>query len=139
MTQTTIPPPSDEKPASFVSVESSELENAEKKASKVPCIVHGPSQTPHLDHEFQQPYAQSIIHTLTAALNDLADEKKCTKCTVEKFSALLTNDVREIRAAKKNGQWSKEERKALKAEVKSSCKPVKKSVKALWKERKQQK
>lgn len=107
--------------------------------SKIPCTVHGPSQTPHLDHELQQPYAQDIIHTLTAALNDLADENKCAKCTVEKFSVLLTSHVREIRAAKKNGQWSKEERKVMKAEVKSTYKPVKKAVKALWKEGKQQK
>ncbi|KAL4756982.1 uncharacterized protein BDW70DRAFT_144105 [Aspergillus foveolatus] len=139
MAQTTIPPPLAKKPASFISVESSEMDNTGKKAFKIPCTVHGPSQIPHLDHELQQPYAQNIIHTLTAALNDLADENKCAKCTVEKFSALLTRHVREIRAAKKNGQWSKEERKALKAEVKSSYKPVKKAVKALWKEGKQQK
>jgi hypothetical protein len=76
---------------------------------------------------------------LTSALNDLSDEKKCTKCTVEKSSALLTSHVRDIRAAKRNGQWSKEDRKALKAEVKSSFKPMKKAIKALWKEGKQQK
>ncbi|KAL4748031.1 hypothetical protein BDW72DRAFT_215083 [Aspergillus terricola var. indicus] len=139
MTLTTTPHPSDEKPPAFVSVEHSGWDTSEKKASKAPCTVHGASQTPHLDHELQQPYAQNIIRTLTAALNDLADEKKCTKCTVEKSSALLTSHVRDIRAAKQNGQWSKEERKALKAEVKSSFKPMKKAVKALWKEGKQQK
>ncbi|KAL4732998.1 hypothetical protein BDV11DRAFT_100905 [Aspergillus similis] len=139
MTQTIIPSPSDEKSVSFISVDSSEMDNTGKKISKNPCTVHGSSQTPQLDHELQQPLAQNIINTLTAALNDLADENKCTKCTVEKFSALLTSHVREIRAAKKNGQWSKDERKALKAEVKSSYKPVKKAAKALWKEGKQQK
>ncbi|KAL4735896.1 hypothetical protein BDV11DRAFT_195078 [Aspergillus similis] len=139
MTQTTNSHPSDEKPPSFVSVEPSDWSTTEKKSYKIPCSVHGPSQTPHLDHEFQQSYAQDIIRTLTAALNDLADEKKCTKCTVEKSTALLTSHVRDIRDAKKNGQWSKEEKKALKTEVKTSFKPVKKAVKALWKEGKQQK
>ncbi|CBF89297.1 predicted protein [Aspergillus nidulans FGSC A4] len=139
MTQTTIPHPSDEKPPSFVSVKPSEWDTTEKRVSKVPCTVHSSSQTPNLDHEFKQPYTQDIIRMLTAALHDLADETKCIKCTVEKSSALLTSHLCDIQAAKKTGQWSKEERKALKAEVKSSFKPVKKTVKALWKEGKQQK
>ncbi|KAL4936319.1 hypothetical protein BDV06DRAFT_216773 [Aspergillus oleicola] len=139
MTQTTAPHPSDEKPQSFVSVQSSEWSTTEKPATKAPCTAHGPSQTPHLDHELQQPYAQAIIRALITVLNDLASEKKCTKCTIENSSTLLTSHVRDIRAAKKKGQWSKAERKALKAEVKSSFKSVKKDVKALWKEGKQKK
>ncbi|KAL4961070.1 uncharacterized protein BDV14DRAFT_181106 [Aspergillus stella-maris] len=137
MTQTTVPYTSDEKAQSVVSIQSSNWSTTEKPATKAPCAAHGPSQTPHLDHELQQPYAQSIIRALTTALNDLADSNKCTKCTIENSSTLLTTHARDIRAAKKNGQWSKAERKALKAEVKSSFKSVKKDVKALWKEGKQ--
>jgi hypothetical protein len=70
---------------------------------------------------------------LSTALNDLADERQCTKCTVESISTLLTSHARDIRAAKQNGEWSKEERKALKAEVKGLFKGVKKDVKSLWK------
>ena len=73
---------------------------------------------------------------MSAALNDLADEGKCTKCTVENISTLLTGHAREIKAAKRNGEWSKEDKKALKAEVKGLFKGVKKDVKGLWKGRK---
>ncbi|KAL4809804.1 hypothetical protein BDV18DRAFT_129679 [Aspergillus unguis] len=134
MTQTTLP--SDEKAQSVVSIQSSTWDGAEKPTT---CNAHGPTQTPHLDHELQQPYAQAMIQALTTALNDLADPNKCTKCTIENSSTLLTGHVRELRAAKKNGQWSKAERKALKAEVKSSFKSVKKDIKALWKEGKEKK
>ncbi|KAL4801185.1 hypothetical protein BDV18DRAFT_165201 [Aspergillus unguis] len=136
MTQTTYA--SDGKASSFVSIEHTEWDKTDAEP-KAPCTAHGPSQTPHLDHELQQPYAQAIIRSLTEALNDLADETKCTKCTVETASALLTSHARDLRAAKKNGQWSKQEKKALKAEVKGSFKGVKKDVKALWKEGKQKK
>lgn len=63
----------------------------------------------------------------------MVDEKKCTKCTVENISTLLTGHVRDLRAAKQNGVWSKEDKKALKAEIKGLLKPVKKDVKSLWK------
>ncbi|PLN81402.1 hypothetical protein BDW42DRAFT_169002 [Aspergillus taichungensis] len=118
---------STEKPPSFVSVETA----TEKPVS---CTVHGPSQTPHLDRELQLPYAQAMIQALTAALNDLTDEKKCTQCALERTSTLLASHVQEIQSVKKNGQWSKGERKALKAELKTSLKGVKKDAKALWSE-----
>lgn len=38
-----------------------------------------------------------------------------------------------MREAKRSGEWSKEDKKALKAEVKAVFKPTKKNVKALWK------
>lgn len=63
----------------------------------------------------------------------MVDEKKCTKCTVENISTLLTGHVRDLRVAKQNGVWSKEDKKALKTEIKGLLKPVKKDVKSLWK------
>jgi ElaB/YqjD/DUF883 family membrane-anchored ribosome-binding protein len=99
----------------------------------VPCYSHGPSKTTLLDRELQKPKAQKIIHALSTALDELADEKICTRCTVENLSTLLTDHVRNVRMAKENGKWSKEERKALKAETKSLLKPVKKQIKSLWK------
>lgn len=97
--------------------------------------MHGASQSELLDRELQRPQAQEIIRALTNALNDINDNDKCTKCAVENASTLLTTQVRDIRGAKRNGEWTKEERKALKAEAKGIFKPVKKAVKALWKER----
>jgi hypothetical protein len=96
-------------------------------------LSHGPSKTPFLDRGLQKPQAQDIFHALSAGLNELADEKKCTKCAVEALSTLLTDHVRNLRAAKQNGEWTKEERKVLKAETKGLLKPVKKQIKSLWK------
>jgi hypothetical protein len=73
------------------------------------------------------------MHALSAALSELVDENKCTKCAVENLSTLLTGHVRNLRTAKQNGEWSKEDRKALKAESKGLLKPVKKEIKSLWK------
>lgn len=38
-----------------------------------------------------------------------------------------------MREAKRNGEWTKEERKGMKAEFKAVFKPMKKDIKALWK------
>jgi hypothetical protein len=100
---------------------------------KVDCLTHGPSQVPLLDSELQRPQAKDIIHTLAKALNDIADEKKCTKCTAENISTLITGHVRDLRAAKRSGMWSKEDKKALKVEIKGLLKPAKKDIKSLWK------
>ncbi|CAL5873436.1 uncharacterized protein PFLUO_LOCUS7715 [Penicillium psychrofluorescens] len=128
------------KAPSYISIDSVEREKVETQerehtSPKAPCSAHGPSQSPLLDRELQKPEAKEIISALSSALNDLSDEGKCTKCTVENISTLLTSHAREIRAAKQNGEWPKEDRKALKAEVKGLFKGVKKDVKALWKGR----
>ncbi|KAJ5646857.1 hypothetical protein N7490_003229 [Penicillium lividum] len=122
-----------------VSIESTEFNKPEKHehetiSPKAPCPTHGPSQSALFDRELQKPQAQEIIRALTKALNDINDNEQCTKCAVQNASTLLTTHVREIKTAKRNGEWTKEERKALKAEVKGVFKPVKKAVKALWKE-----
>lgn len=96
-------------------------------------MTHGPSQTPHLDRELQKPQAKEILHVITTALNNIADEKQCTKCTLQSTSTLLTSHARDIRAVK-HGEWSKEDRKTLKAELKGLFKGVKKDAKGLWKE-----
>ncbi|KAE8313185.1 hypothetical protein BDV41DRAFT_576903 [Aspergillus transmontanensis] len=127
MTQKTIFQ-GDTKAESHVSVGSSIY--SEKQGAS--CTVHGSSQTPHLDRQLQQPQTKEILQALTVALNDIADERQCTKCAVEAASGLLTGYVREVKAAKKNGQYSKEEKKALKKEIKDLAKGVKRDVKALW-------
>ena len=100
---------------------------------KATCATHGPSQAPLLDRELQKPRSKEIIQTISATLNDLASEKQCTRCTVKSISILLTGHVREMREAKRTGEWSKEDKKALKAEARAMFKPVKKDIKALWK------
>ncbi|KAJ5161448.1 hypothetical protein N7492_006840 [Penicillium capsulatum] len=130
---------SDTKAQSIISVESADSENCEKQEQKnlipkPPCPSHGPSQSPLLDHELQNPRAKEILLVLSKGLNDLSDDKKCTQCTVQEISTALTGHVRDIKTAKQNGEWSKKERKTLKAEIKSIFKPVKKDIKVLWKE-----
>jgi hypothetical protein len=108
--------------------------NGRFSRSKGLCGVHGASQTPHLDRQLQQSQSKEILQALIMSLNDIADENRCTKCAVESASSLFTGYVREVRAAKRSGKWSKEEKKAIKAEVKSLGKGVKRDIKALWKE-----
>ncbi|KAJ6168393.1 hypothetical protein N7497_001236 [Penicillium chrysogenum] len=127
----------DDSKAPSYTVDSVDLDDAEKQevkhSPKVDCLTHGPSQVPLLDSELQRPQAKDIIHTLAEALNDIADEKKCTKCTAENISTLITGHVRDLRAAKRSGMWSKEDKRALKVEIKGLLKPAKKDIKSLWK------
>ncbi|CAP91758.1 Pc13g06890 [Penicillium rubens Wisconsin 54-1255] len=115
----------DDSKAPSYTVDSVDLDDAEKQEVK--------HQVPLLDSELQRPQAKDIIHTLAKALNDIADEKKCTKCTAENISTLITGHVRDLRAAKRSGMWSKEDKKALKVEIKGLLKPAKKDIKSLWK------
>ncbi|KAJ5101665.1 hypothetical protein NUU61_003887 [Penicillium alfredii] len=90
------------------------------------CIVHGESQTPHLDHQLQQPPTKTLLQALAAVFNDLAQQEQCTQCTFES-SATLRGHLRNLRAAKKSGQvqWTKREKKMLKAEIKGLMKGAK--------------
>lgn len=51
------------------------------------------------------------------------------KAVTQTFTAY----VRELQAAKKDGQWSREEKKLLKAEAKGLRKEMKHDVKRAWK------
>jgi hypothetical protein len=42
--------------------------------------------------------------------------------------------AREIRGAERNGEWSKEEKKAMKKDVKAAFEEIKQEVKATWKD-----
>ncbi|CAI7675817.1 unnamed protein product [Penicillium manginii] len=122
---------------SFVSVESVDHEKVQEQShehitSKTPCESHG-SGTPFIDRELRTARGQETIRILSAALNDLVDENKCTKCTVENLMPLLEGHLKELKLAKQNGEWSKEDRKTLKTEFKSLFKPAKKSLKNILK------
>jgi len=73
------------------------------------------------------------VKILSTALNDLIDENKCTKCTVENLVASLEGQLKEVRLAKQNEEWSKEDKKSLRAETKFLFKPAKKSLKKVLK------
>lgn len=97
-----------------------------------PCSQHGPSQTPHLDAQLRQPKTQAALRSLIATLTDAVDGHRCTECTIEATAHTLTAYVTEMKASKKSGQWSKEDKKALKAEAKAVGKRVKGSVKMAY-------
>ncbi|KAJ5081233.1 hypothetical protein N7456_013471 [Penicillium angulare] len=123
-----------------ISVASSEWNEVEKPGNeitspKIPCSSHGPSQCPRIDTELQKQQTTELIDALIQGLSGLKDSRSCTRCTVEDVSTLLTGHIRDIRTAKQNGEWTKTERKALKAETKALFKPMKKDLKKLWKER----
>ena len=55
------------------------------------------------------------------------------KCVVDEAAKALTSCTRDLRAAKKGGEWSKGDKKALKKEAKGLFKGVKRDVKSMWK------
>lgn len=70
------------------------------------------------------------MQVLISALNDAVNDDRCTKCATETIANTTAAYIRELKAAKKNGEFSKEEKKALKAEAKALFKTVKSEIKA---------
>lgn len=63
----------------------------------------------------------------------LADENACTKCSLNNVAEAATLLLKDVRSAKENGEWTKEEKKALKKEAKGLAKGVKGDVRRMWK------
>lgn len=59
------------------------------------------------------------------ALDHATDGEHCTRCTANEAARTLTRYLFEIRQAKKEGNWSKEDKKKLKVEVKGLMREVK--------------
>ncbi|OQE31731.1 hypothetical protein PENSTE_c001G04720 [Penicillium steckii] len=125
------------KSGSCISIDGIENEKMEKQCqgntpSKKSCATHG-SSTPLIDRELHSARGLETVQILSTALNDLTDGNKCTKCTIESLVTLLVGQLKEVRLAKQNGEWSKEDKKTLKAETKFLFKPAKKSLKEILK------
>jgi hypothetical protein len=97
------------------------------------CPHHGPSKTPNIDKHLRQFHVNTRLRAITP-LNDALDGETCTRCTVETATTVLSNYMKDLKAAKKSGQLSKHETKALKAETKGLLKGVKRDLKAAWRE-----
>lgn len=100
-----------------------------------PCETHGSSSTPNVDRELQKPSAQNLLLALSKAFADAANSEECTKCAAESASKAVTTFVRETKQAKKNGEWSKDDKKAVKKELKDIFKPLKGEMKSAWRDR----
>lgn len=74
---------------------------------------------------------------LSSALADVGNANCCSKCATESAAHIFTAYLRDLRAAKKNGQWSAEEKKALRAEAKGLMKEIKRDIKKVWKAKRQ--
>ncbi|RBQ73690.1 hypothetical protein FVER14953_10954 [Fusarium verticillioides] len=97
------------------------------------CQVHGQSETPHLDRLLQnRPKAE--LQVLADAVDSLTHGDQCAKCAVQAAVTIVTGFLQELYTAKKTGKISKEDKKALKSEVKGLAKGIKGDVKARKKE-----
>ena len=92
------------------------------------------SQTPHIDAQLQQPKARAALLALSTTFAAAAEEDRCLKCTVESVIPELSVWMQDMKAKKKNGEISKEDKKALKTEMKWLFKGMKKDVKTMWKQ-----
>lgn len=75
------------------------------------------------------------MQVLSMTLVDMAEGRGCDKCMMKEAARTITTCVRELRAAKKNGEWSKEEKKAMKNEAKAIFGEIKREVKTTWKDK----
>ena len=103
-----------------------------------PCEEHGPSSTPNLDRALQKPSAQNLLLALSKAFADAANPEQCTRCAAESGSKAISSFMVDMKQAKKNGDWTKEDKKAIKRELKHVFKPLKGEMKNAWKEQKQE-
>lgn len=72
------------------------------------------------------------MHALGTALNDTANSNGCLKCTIKDAVHMLTVYARDYKANRKNDPWTKEEKKAMKMEVKTFFQEIKRGVKDTW-------
>ncbi|KAF2167804.1 hypothetical protein M409DRAFT_21952 [Zasmidium cellare ATCC 36951] len=105
------------------------------------CTIHTPSPTPQLDAQLHSPKYREYLLTISEALADLADaeEPHCTKCSIDTVALTLTELLKDVKAEKKNGAWSKEQAKVLKKEGKLLGKAVKADCERVWREGKEKK
>lgn len=109
-----------------------EKDTSTLSTSSIPTCNHNPSPTPHLSAQIANPQTQAHLRALTTALSNATQEGACLKCTGEAISQTLTAFLQDVRAAKKDGRWSHEEKRALRGEVKDLLKGMKHDVKGSW-------
>lgn len=97
--------------------------------------MHGAVQTPLLDSHLRNADTKARIEALRSALADVIDDDRCLKCATEAMAQALVSYLRDLREAKRHGEHSNEEEKALKKEVKGLAKGMKKDVKQIWKKK----
>lgn len=72
------------------------------------------------------------MQALSLALAKIIEGGGCTKCLIKEVARTVTIYAKELCAAKRNGEWTREEKKALKREAKATFQEVKGEVKETW-------
>ena len=100
------------------------------------CPAHDSAETPYLDSWFRKPTLQQSLLALAQSLTDAANNERCTRCAIEDSVRTLTQLGAEAKKAKKESKLlsTKEEKKAMKQEVKGVMKAMKPEIKRMWKE-----
>ena len=97
--------------------------------------MHGTSRTPVLDDYIRKANTKAALQSIADAVNDLALERRCTSCAINDVAHQVTDYIRALRSGQDKNQWTKEEKKAFKSEIKGLAKSVKKDVKGAWRPR----
>ena len=95
----------------------------------LPCNHHGPSPTPYIDSLIGQPSTKAAILALSAALANAVNEDQCSKCNIESVAQASAMLMKDLKKAKKSGQWTKEDKKAIRMETKGLFKEMKQAMK----------
>ena len=93
------------------------------------------SQTPFLDAQLRKPNAKAALLALSQAFAAAAEDDRCLKCAAESVIPELSVCMQDMKKAKKSGEFSKEDKKALKRETKLLFKGFKKEAKTVWKDK----
>lgn len=88
-----------------------------------------------LNQQLQQPNARACLLALSAAFAAAAEEDRCLKCVIDSTVPEVTRCMQDLKKQKKNGEFSKEDKKAMKKEMKGLFKGVKADAKKAMKER----
>lgn len=99
------------------------------------CSHHGTeSQTPHLDALLQQPNTRAALLALSSAFAAAAEDDRCLKCVIDSVVPDVAQCMQDFKKQKKAGEFSKEDKKAMKKEMKALFKGVKGAAKKTWKD-----
>ncbi|CAI6341402.1 unnamed protein product [Periconia digitata] len=110
-----------------------ELNKERYKENNHICDAHSRASIPFIHAQLQQQQAKEAIRAISIAFGNLADGSGCSECILREIAQTVTLCLRELKTAKKNGKWSKEEKKTMKREVKVAFKDIKREVKQTWK------
>ena len=92
------------------------------------------STTPLLDARLRQPNNRACLLALSSAFAAAAEEDRCLNCVIDSVVPDIAQCMQDVKKQKKSGEISKEDKKAMKKEMKTLFKGVKVNAKKAWKD-----